>query len=129
VLIGSCTINIGAQGKIVANPSLSTMSSKQAGGSMATASVTASSLLCALGDCFYVSAPAPVGFTSSPNGANAGTVFTTGLRVGPGPEGSGNTPVRVANGTHNLQVHLTATKSAGLFPAGNYQSQVTVRCE
>ena len=28
-----------------------------------------------------------------------------------------------------MQVDLTATKSPGIFPAGNYQGTVTVRCE
>jgi hypothetical protein len=28
-----------------------------------------------------------------------------------------------------MQIDLTATKTSGLFPAGPYQAQVTVRCE
>ena len=35
----------------------------------------------------------------------------------------------VTNGTHSIEADLTATKSPGIFPAGNYQGTVTVRCE
>jgi hypothetical protein len=42
---------------------------------------------------------------------------------------NGSVPQRVVNGTHPMQVDLTATKSSGIFPAGNYQGTVTVRYE
>ena len=48
---------------------------------------------------------------------------------GSGADVNGSVPQRVANGTHAMQVDLTATKSSGIFPAGNYQGTVTVRCE
>ena len=58
------------------------------------------------------------------------TTFATVFRLdGSGTDIPGNTPQRVTNGTHTIQVDLTATKSPGIFPAGNYQAQVTVRCE
>lgn len=116
-----------------ANPAINIFGSRQAGGSSATATITASSLLCTilnLLDCYSVSAPAPIAFTSAPSGGDANVTFDTVFRLdGSGADIPGSSPQRVTNGTHTIQVDLTATKSAGIFPAGNYQGMVTVRCE
>lgn len=132
-IIGTCTIMVGASGTMTANPAISILGSKQAGGSSATATITASSLLCTLLnllDCYSVSAPAPASFSSAPSGGGTNVTFSTVYRLdGTGVDTSGNVPQRVLNGTHPMQVDLTATKSSGIFPAGNYQGTVTVRCE
>lgn len=130
-IIGSCTVVIGATGQLRNNPAITVLGSRQPGGSSATATVTASSLLCSvlnLLDCYSISTPAPAGFLSAPgNYANAS--FSTVFRIGAGPDRPGNTPFRVANGNHQLQVDLTATSTGGIFPAGPYRAEVTVRCE
>jgi len=132
-IIGTCTIMIGGTGVMKANPAINIFGSKQAGGSSATATITASSLLCTilnLLDCYSVSAPAPAAFTSAPSGGNTNVTFATVFRLdGSGLDIAGGSPQRVTNGTHSLQVDLTATKSPGIFPAGSYQGTVTVRCE
>ncbi|RUY82501.1 hypothetical protein EN964_29440, partial [Mesorhizobium sp. M7A.F.Ca.CA.001.10.2.1] len=67
-IIGTCTIMVGASGTMKANPAISILGSKQAGGSSASATVVASSLLCSilnLLDCYSVSAPAPAAFSSA----------------------------------------------------------------
>jgi hypothetical protein len=132
-IIGTCTIVIGASGTMKSNLAINTLGSKQAGGSSAGATITASSLLCTilnLVDCFSVSAPAPIAFTSAPSGGDTNVTFATVFRLdGSGTDIPGSSPQRVTNGTHTLQVDLTATKSPGIFPAGNYQGTVTVRCE
>lgn len=132
-IIGTCTIVIGASGTMKSNPAINILGSKQAGGSSAGATITASSLLCTilnLVDCFSVSAPAPIAFTSAPSGGDTNVTFATVFRLdGSGTDIPGSSPQRVTNGTHTLQVDLTATKSPGIFPAGNYQGTVTVRCE
>ncbi|RWA67737.1 hypothetical protein [Mesorhizobium sp.] len=132
-IVGTCTIVIGSSGAMKANPAINIFGSRQAGGSSATATITASSLLCTilnLLDCYSVSAPAPIAFTSAPSGGDANVTFDTLFRLdGSGADIPGSSPQRVTNGTHTIQVDLTATKSSGIFPAGNYQGMVTVRCE
>lgn len=132
-IIGTCTIMVGASGTMKANPAINTLSSKQAGGSSASATVVASSLLCSLLDlldCYSVSAPPPAVFSSAPSGGGTNVTFTSVFRLdGSGADVSGSVPQRVANGTHPMQIDLTATKSSGIFPAGSYQGTVTVRCE
>jgi hypothetical protein len=131
-IIGPCTIIIGASGTMTASPTLDVFGSRQPGGSAATVTVNPQSLLCnilALIDCYSISAPAPVGFLSAPGGASDNMTFASIFKINGGADIPGNTPVMVSNGTKTIQVDLSATKSSGLFPAGNYQAQVTVRCE
>jgi hypothetical protein len=132
-IIGTCTIMIGASGTMKSNPSINIFGSKQAGGSSAGATITASSLLCTLLnliDCYSVSAPAPIAFTSAPSGGDTNVSFASVFRLdGSGLDNPGSAPQKLTNGTHTIQVDLTATKSPGIFPAGSYQAQVTVRCE
>ncbi|PBC02210.1 hypothetical protein [Mesorhizobium sp. WSM3860] len=132
-VIGTCTIMIASSGTMTANPAINTFGSKQAGGSSATATVTASSLLCTLLnllDCFSVSAPAPIAFTTAPSGGDTNVTFTSVFRLdGSALDIPGSSPQRVTNGTHSVQIDLTATKSPGIFPAGSYQGIVTLRCE
>jgi len=132
-IVGTCTIMIGASGTMKSNPAINILGSKQAGGSSAGATITASSVLCTilnLLDCYSVSAPAPIAFTSAPSGGDTNVTFATVFRLdGSGLDIPGSSPQRVTNGTHTIQVDLTATKSPGIFPAGNYQGTVTVRCE
>ena len=67
---------------------------------------------------------------SAPSGGETNVTFATVFRLdGSGLDIPGSSPQRVTNGTHTMQVDLTATKSSGIFPAGNYQGTVTVRCE
>jgi len=132
-IIGTCTIMIGASGTMKANVNINTFGSKQAGGSSASATIVANSLLCTLLnllDCYSVSAPAPGAFTSAPSGGGTNVSFATVYRLdGSGADVAGSSSQRLTNGTHTLQVDLTATKSPGIFPAGSYQGMVTVRCE
>lgn len=132
-IIGTCTIMVGASGTMKANPGLNVFGSKQAGGSSAGATITANSLLCTLLnllDCYSVSAPAPASFSSAPSGGGTNVTFASVFRLdGSGVDINGSVPQRVVNGTHPMQIDLTATKSSGIFPAGTYQGTVTVRCE
>lgn len=115
------------------NLAINTLGSKQAGGSSAGATITASSLLCTilnLLDCYSVSALAPAAFISAPNGGDTNVSFASVFRLdGSGLDIPGSSPQKLTNGTHTIQVDLTATKSPGIFPAGSYQAEVTVRCE
>ena len=131
-LIGTCTIVVNTSGTMTVNPALTIFGSKQPGGSQATVTATPNALLCnilQLLDCFTLSAPAPAGFLSGPSGSNTSLSMATTYRINGGAEIPGSTPTVVANGAKTMQVDLTATKTSGLFPAGAYQAQVTVRCE
>jgi hypothetical protein len=130
--IGTCTIVVNTSGTITVSPALTVFGSKQPGGSQAAVTVTPSALFCnvlQLLDCFSVSAPAPAGFLSGPSGSNTNLSMATTYQINGGAEIPGNTPQVVSNGAKTMQVDLTATKTSGLFPAGAYQAQVTVRCE
>ncbi|MCA0031463.1 MULTISPECIES: hypothetical protein [unclassified Mesorhizobium] len=132
-IIGTCTIMVGGSGTMTANPAIGILSSKQAGGSSASATIVASSLLCSLFnllDCYSVSAPAPAAFSSAPSGGGTNVTFASVFRLdGAGVDNTGSVAQKVVNGTHSMQVDLIATKSSGIFPAGSYQGTVTVRCE
>ena len=132
-IVGTCTIMIGSSGTMKANPAINIFGSKQAGRSSATATITASSLLCTilnLLNCYSVPAPAPIAFTSAPSGGDTNVTFASVFRLdGSGLDIPGGSPQHVTNGTHSIEADLTATKSPGIFPAGNYQGTVAVRCE
>ncbi|MCR5858963.1 hypothetical protein [Mesorhizobium sp. J428] len=130
-VIGSCTIVVQSSGTMKVAPSLTAMSSRNSGGSAAQVSVNPQSLVCnilALLDCYSISTPAPASFLTWPSGWSGSASFVSAFTINGGVERPGNTPVMVANGTKTLDIHLDATGS-GIFRAGAYQAQVTVRCE
>ena len=132
VLLGNCTVVVQAPGKVTINAGLNSLSSKNSGGTRARATITTNSTLCVIAtllNCYAISTPPPLTFASSPSGANTGTVFSTSFYLNGGAERPGAVPVLVVNGQYNMEVDLTATKAVGLFPAGNYTGQVTLRCE
>lgn len=131
-LIGTCTINVLSSGDMASNAMIDRLSSKEAGGQPARVSVKTNSLVCyvlGLLDCYRISAPAPAGFLSSPAGGGSGVTFSTSYSIGAGPDIAGHIKTEVLNNTHNVAIHLAAQRSSGVFPAGLYQAQVTVRCE
>lgn len=130
-VIGSCTIVVQSGGTMKVAPSLTSMSSRNSGGSAAQVSVNPQSLICnilALLDCYSISTPAPASFLTWPSGWSGSASFVSAFTINGGVERPGNTPVMVANGTKTLDIHLDATGS-GIFRAGAYQAEVTVRCE
>lgn len=130
-VIGSCTIVVESNGTMKVAPSLTSMSSRNSGGSVARVSVNPQSVVCnilALLDCYSISTPAPASFLNWPSGWSGSASFASAFTINGGAEHPGNTPVMVANGTKALDIHLDATGS-GIFRAGAYQAQVTVRCE
>lgn len=131
-LIGSCTIVVLSSGQMTPNAAIAVLGSAQPGGSAAQVKVTANSLICTvlgLLDCFRVSAPAPAAFTTYPSGGGAGVTFSTSYRVDGGAGIAGSVQTEVLNGSHTVAVDLSAARASGVFPAGAYQAQVTVRCE
>lgn len=135
-LDGTCTIMVTRTGTMVTNANASVLSSKPAGGAYAMASITIQpgllGALCSLLqvlNCFALSVVPPASFTSAPSGGGGNVSFNTVFRIDGGADQPQNTPVTVLNGSHSVQIDLTATKSSGIYAAGNYQGTVTLRCE
>lgn len=132
VLLGTCTIVVLSPGLMTPDAPISTLGSAQPGGTPAQAQVTANSTVCTvlgLLDCFRISAPAPSAFTSYPVGGDTGVTLSTSYRIDGGAGIVGGVQTEVLNGVHSVAVDLAATRGSGVFPAGAYQAQLTVRCE
>jgi hypothetical protein len=130
---GICTINVLAAGTMRANPAIDVLGTKQAGGAFATATVTAIGV-CAPPIqplCPFASVIPPTSFAVAPSGGNASVTFDTSFRMDGGAEIPANTPVAVGvlPLVHSFEIEFTAAKTAGVFPAGNYQAVVTLLCE
>jgi hypothetical protein len=128
----ACTIVIDASGLMVSNPTIDRLSSTGAGGSSARATVTTSSVLCSilgLLNCYQVSVVAPTGFQAAPAGGGTGVTFTSSYQVGGGSLLLGLIPTTLLNGTYTVTTDLTASRSSGVFPAGDYEAVSTLRCE
>lgn len=131
-LIGSCGVVILSSGRLMPDAAIATLDSAQAGGAAVQVQVKVSLTLCdllRLIDCFRVSAPPPTSFLASPAGGDTGVNFSTSYRINGGAAIPGSTPKEIGNGTHTVAVDLAAQRSSGVFPAGAYQAQLTVRCE
>jgi hypothetical protein len=125
-VLSVCVLTVGTPGVIAPNSSYTQLSSKNAGGSAGTVTALAT------GTGFAITTEAPSSFTSAPAGGGTNAAFASSY------SGSGATTISSTDGatqtslnagTTNLDVHLTATKSSGTFPAGSYSAEVLVRCE
>jgi hypothetical protein len=122
----SCQIIVQRNGTMVQNVGATKLSSQVNAGLPGLAEVTTTN------GSYEVSIDAPVGFSSSPKGGNVDVVFEASYS-GHGKTNFANTPgnvrVRMKNGVTQLDVHLEATKLSGAFHVGNYESELTLRCE
>ncbi len=116
----------GAGGIMRQNVDVSVLSSQQAGGMAARATITATN------GRYRTSVDAPSGFIEFPNGGNNNTEFsasfssngaTNFLSVPAGVE------QKVKRGTSNIEIHMEARRLNGAFPSGRYTAEVTLRCE
>lgn len=136
--LGTCTIVVETPGVLKVSPDLKTLSSLNPGGASARAKVTAlagggiPALLCSLGlplNCFTLSVVQPAGFTAAPNAADPTVAFAGGWRTLGTSSALNLLSAVILNGTQSLELDLTATKATGVFSAGTYQAQQTIRCE
>lgn len=128
----SCVVVVNAPGAMVTNPAIDTMSSSLPGGSPASVTVTTNSPLCVLlgvAFCYKVSVQSPAAFVSAPGGGSTGVTFTTTYSVQSGSLLFGLIPTTLLHGSNPMTIHLAATRSPGIFPAGSYRAEVVVRCE
>jgi hypothetical protein len=131
-LLGTCTVTVLSGGTLGHDAAIDTLGSREAGGSAAQVQIKANSVVCTvlgLLDCYRVSAPPPAAFGAYPPGGDAGVAFSSSYSIDGGPGIAGTTQTEVLNGTYSVAVDLTADRTSGIFPAGAYQAQVTVRCE
>ncbi|WP_182087076.1 hypothetical protein [Aureimonas sp. ME7] len=138
VTVGTCTIVVTGSGTLTASPDLRSLSTRNAGGQPARVRVStllSGSVLqstCGLLvqiNCFRVSLDPPGRFAQSPPDADQGVLFESGWRS----QGAGATldvvSALILSGNHELDLNLTATKSNGIFSAGRYVVDQTIRCE
>lgn len=131
-LLGNCAITVLDSGRMVPDPAIGTLDSSRPGGSSARVQVNANSTVCwvlGLLDCYRISALAPASFLAYPAGGDTGATFSTSYRINGGNRMAGAVQTEVLNGQHVVTVDLAATRAPGIFPAGTYQAQVTIRCE
>jgi hypothetical protein len=125
-LLDICIVLVTGSGTITPNATYTELSSENAGGARGGALITTTS------SNFDLVVDAPAAFTSAPSGGDTGVAFDALVSA------SGVTVLSdiidgvlssLGLGVTTLQVGVTATKGAGVFPAGAYQVPVTVRCE
>lgn len=120
-----CMVVVGNPGTMAAAIGNASLSSKVAGGYAGTADITTTNAS------YRASVIAPSGFINSPN--LAGPVTFQAEFSGTGATNFFNVPslteVKLKNGITNIKADLTAKIEGAVFAAGNYQAEVTLRCE
>lgn len=135
---GSCTINILSNGVLKPNTALTTLSTRNPGGTPARASITATAggvlpgTLCLIGlplNCMQVSITPPSGFGSAPTNGGLDVVMASTFSQVGSSSLLNLLSLVVLNGTYQFDFDLVATKTTGTFRAGTYQATQTLRCE
>lgn len=124
-----CLMTVLQPGVFTANAGLTELSSKNPGGVPGVMNVETTN------GSFDLSIDTPLSFSLQPPGGGASTNFAatmTGVAFsgsGSGTFGETSAQTSLKNGVTTVNVHFIATRTAGTFPAGNYASVVTMRCE
>jgi hypothetical protein len=121
-----CAIIIGSHGQLSPSPEQAELSSMAYGGRPGRIEVVTTN------SSYSLSVDTPLGFSLSPVGGNDATVITTsfsGFGSTNFSDVPGNVPVRLKHGATNVVAQLVATKNGGMFPAGQYRAELTLRCE
>ena len=124
-VLDSCLVVIGTPGNLAPNTNNTLLSTDETTGLEAAATITTTSAS------FDVNVDVPTGFASAPSGGDTAVTYaadysatgaTTATDVNAG------TATDLGFGVTALTVGASATKTTGVFPAGIYQMQTTVRC-
>jgi hypothetical protein len=121
-----CAIMVNSHGQLSPSPEQGELSSMAYGGRPGQIEVVASS------SSFSLSIDSPLGFSLAPVGGNDSTVIKTsfsGYGATNFSDIPGNLPVRLKSGATSVVAQLIATKGGGMFPAGQYRAELTLRCE
>ena len=124
-IVDTCVITVGSGGTITPNSAYTVLSSKEAGGTSGRAA------LLVTGNSYSVTAEAPTAWSTAPASASSATFASEYDLSGANTAANvtGSTATRLANGTTNVNVDLTATLPSGNYEAGNYRAVVVLRCE
>lgn len=114
----TCIITAGNPGRFVPNGDYTSISSTNPGGYASQVSALAT------GNTFSISTDAPQGITADLLSSSYSLAGATTRSI---TDGTSATPL--TSGLTNVSVDMTATRSNGVFTAGNYNGVVTVRCE
>jgi hypothetical protein len=120
-LLGSCALAIGTPGTLALSPDGKTLSSAQSGGISGTATV----LTTGLG--YDLTVVKPTSFSDFPDGGQADSIEMDYTADG-GLLGDLTSLLNLPLGSTTLTIDLEAQKNTGVFPAGDYAADVTVRC-
>jgi len=121
-----CAIMVSSHGQLSASPEQGELSSRAYGGRPGQVEVVATN------SSYSLSIDSPLGFSLAPVGGNDSTVITTsfsGYGATNFSDVPGSMPVRLKRGATNVVAQFVATKSGGMFPAGQYRAELTLRCE
>lgn len=120
-----CMVVVGNPGTMAAAIGNASLSSKVAGGYSGTAEITttnASYRASIIGPSSFINSPnltGPVTFQAEFSGAGATNFFNV----------PSLTEVKLKNGVTSIKADLTAKIEGAVFAAGNYQAEMTLRCE
>lgn len=121
-----CQILLVQDGALAQNSDLTQLASNQPAGRPGLVEITATRAS------YQVWLDSPTGFTTMPTGGDTGVTFSSSYSLTGATSASnvtGGTATRLKIGQTNLAADLVANRSGDTFPAGNYSSEVTVRCE
>lgn len=125
LILETCVVNVSTPGLLAVSSDATTLSSSEAGGISAIASVVTNSANST------IEVIEPSAFTLAPNGADDNTTFSTSYQL------TGATSTAILNGTAStpldtgattMTIDAAATKSTGTYGAGSYTLTATVRC-
>lgn len=122
----ACAIIVGRTGSMTVNPEANEISSVGWGGQPGEAQIVATS------GTFNLKMDEPLGFSLAPPKGNDATIFKgsySGFGATSFSQAPGNATIRVKKGITSITANLTATKTSGTFPAGQYRAELTLRCE
>ena len=125
LLLDICVLTISSSGTLTPNVDYTQLSSENGGGARGGATIITTS------SSFDLVVDTPTGFSMMPAGGDTGVSYAS-LYSASGVTILGDIGEGVLSslglGLTNVSVGATATKAAGVFPAGSYQLPVTVRC-
>lgn len=135
---GTCSINVVSGGVLKPNPILTTLSTKNAGGTAGRVLITANaggtlpSALCLVGlplNCMKVSVTSPSSFNAAPPTGNNNVSMVSSFNQVGSSSALNLLSLVILNGTYSFDFDLVATKTSGTFGGGTYQVSQTILCE
>jgi hypothetical protein len=122
----SCQIFLLGGGAIRASLDNMELSSMVSGGQAAQAQIVATN------SSYRISVDEPSGFSMAPAGGNDAAGFKSFYRGSGATDFSmtpGGIPVKMKKGTTSVEIDFLAASNGNGFPAGDYQAELTLRCE